>query len=353
MDNHTLYNKSLLSGLQSFIWDHQHLGPKKIIHELYDNTRQYQNIMGGGSIASQIKTSMIDSIKYRRKINYLGLANILYHEMKGGKVQYLPMNTYLSNYAIYGKDILYSSKDIFQKLYQYNHNNHPNKIHNYLQQYGGKISSNSEIISDLYQINTFQMGGHQGPCEFNNKSGRCRKGKEWDYERCALVNGRCKVIDGVNKPKVPPTGEEKKSRFSPSGTISKLLVNDNIAYLTTPILRNILEDYYNSKADAYNLDLEIAKYTTITHHLANNVSTNIITQGEYDCPICYDNTHEDGGIMLTFDGNSKMMCLNCVVRSITSGLDGSNLDVAPADCENKTPVNPVNLFQSSPTNTSN
>ena len=102
MDNQNLYNKFLLSGLQCFIWDHQHLSPKKIIQELFSNSRQYQNLMGGGSITPKIKTSMLDSIKYRRKINYLGLANILYHEMKGGKFH--PINTYVTNYGIYGKN---------------------------------------------------------------------------------------------------------------------------------------------------------------------------------------------------------------------------------------------------------
>ena len=123
-------------------------------------------------------------------------------------------------------------------------------------------------------------------------------------------------------------------------------------YLTTPILRNILDDYYNSKADAYDQDLEIAKYTLLTHHLANNVSTNIITQENMNALFVLKNTHEDGGIMLSFEGNTKMMCLNCVVRSITSGLDASNLGVTP-DCKDKKSINPVSLFQSSSANTSN
>ncbi len=59
------------------------------------------------------------------------------------------------------------------------------------------LSQNGKLILQNY-IN--QLGGHNGPCEFNNSTGRCKKGKVAD-KRCELSKGRC-ILNKSNSSKL-------------------------------------------------------------------------------------------------------------------------------------------------------
>jgi len=59
---------------------------------------------------------------------------------------------------------------------------------------GRRVSINSRLGRKILSNYVNQLGGHNGPCAINSKSGRCRKSSTVDG-KCKLINGNCRKIN--------------------------------------------------------------------------------------------------------------------------------------------------------------
>ena len=58
---------------------------------------------------------------------------------------------------------------------------------------GRKVNIYSKLGKNILKNYVNQLGGHNGPCAFNESTSRCKKGTKWDHNTCELSEkGRCK-----------------------------------------------------------------------------------------------------------------------------------------------------------------
>lgn len=110
-----------------------------------------------------------------------------------------------------------------------------------------KVNIFGNIGQKILQKYINQIGGHNGPCSVNAKTGRCKKSKKWDHDKCKISpKGRCQNITKKSAQKTPHLQEpvsvvEKKQEPLKDDTLTKVNLNESIKIGETKIDTNSYE----------------------------------------------------------------------------------------------------------------